>query len=71
MKCSRCKRWIEGSEIKFAVEGDWMGKPLCKRCKAEVEEEAREKYRRGLARNHSSRNHYGLDVYRLESSEDE
>jgi DNA-directed RNA polymerase subunit RPC12/RpoP len=49
MKCSRCKRWIEANEIKFATEGDWMGKPLCRRCKFEVEEESRDRYRRRRA----------------------
>ena len=47
MKCSRCKRPIEGSEIRFTIEGDWMGKPLCRKCRFDVEEESREKYRRG------------------------
>lgn len=70
MKCSRCKRWIEGAEIKFAVEGDWMGKPLCRKCKGEVERESREKYQKGLAKQHSVRNHYGLNVYRIESDND-
>jgi site-specific recombinase XerC len=64
MKCSRCRRWIEGREIKFAVEGDWMGKPLCKKCEAEVENKAREKYQRGLAKQHSIKNHYWLNIYR-------
>lgn len=63
MKCSRCKKWIEGKEIKFAVEGDWMGKPLCRRCKSDVEEESRAKYRNGLARQKSMRNQYYLDIY--------
>lgn len=64
MKCSRCNKWIEGGEIKFATEGDYMGKPLCKKCKFEVEEESRKNYRRGLGREHITKNHYGLDVYR-------
>jgi len=54
MRCSRCRRWIEGSEIKFAKEGDWMGKPLCRKCKAQVEEEARNKYRKGRAKEYLS-----------------
>lgn len=62
MKCSRCRRWIEGREIKFAEEGDWMGKPLCRKCKAEVEEEARDKYRKGRAKEYP-RNPYEIDVY--------
>lgn len=69
MKCSRCRKLIEGAEIKFAVEGDWMGKALCRKCKAEVEEEARNRYRKGLAKQYSVRNLYGLHVYRLESSD--
>ena len=40
-------------EIKLAVEGDWMGKPLCRKCKAEVEEESREKYRKGRGKEYS------------------
>jgi len=48
MKCSRCKKWIESYEIKFAREGE-IGKPLCRKCKAEVEEESREKYRKRRA----------------------
>jgi hypothetical protein len=50
MKCSRCKKWIEGNEIKFATEGDWMGKPLCRKCRFEVEEESRDRYRKGRER---------------------
>jgi len=46
MKCSRCKKLIEDSEIRFATEGE-VGKPLCRKCKAEVEEESRERYRKG------------------------
>ena len=62
MKCSRCRRLIEGREIKFAQEGDWMGKPLCRKCKAEVEEESRNKYRKGRAKEY--RGHpYERDVY--------
>jgi hypothetical protein len=49
MKCSRCKRWIEGDEIVFAREGI-VGKPFCRRCRAEVEEESRDRYRRGRER---------------------
>lgn len=49
MKCSRCKKEIEGNEIKFARLGNYMGKPLCRKCRAEVEEEAEERYRRGRA----------------------
>jgi len=64
MKCSRCKREIESYEIKFAREGE-MGKPLCRKCKAQVEEESREKYREGLPKQRSSKDHYGLNVYRL------
>ncbi len=71
MKCSRCrKKWIEGLDIKFAVEGDWMGKPLCRKCKAEVEKEAREKYQKGLTKQHSVKDHYGLNVYRTQSDDD-
>jgi len=69
MKCSKCRKLIEGRSIKFAIEGDWMGKPLCRKCKAEVEEESREKYRRGMGREHSTENHYGLDVYRRRSDD--
>jgi len=46
-----------------------MGKPLCRKCKAEVEEEAREKYRKGLAKQSSVKDNYGLSVYRLYSAE--
>lgn len=47
-----------------------MGKPLCRKCKAEVEEESRERYRRGSAKQHSVKNHYGLNVYRIDSNDD-
>jgi hypothetical protein len=63
MKCSRCKRWIEDNEIKFAVEGDYMGKPLCRKCKAEVEQESRNRYRRGRTKEYPG-NRYEKDVYR-------
>ena len=63
MKCSKCNKWIEGSEIKFAIEGDYMGKPLCKKCKSEVEQESRDKYQRGLAKQYSVKDPYGLDIY--------
>lgn len=63
MKCSRCKKWIEGLEIKFAEEGDWMGKPLCGKCKAQVEAEAREKYRKGRAKEYPG-NLYESKTYR-------
>ena len=53
---------IEGAEIIFAQEGDWMGKPLCRKCKGEVEEESRNKYRRGRAKEYA-RNPYENDVY--------
>ncbi|MDI6826836.1 MAG: hypothetical protein QMD36_06705 [Candidatus Aenigmarchaeota archaeon] len=62
MKCSRCRRWIEGAQIRFATEGDWMGKPLCSRCRAEVEKESREKYRRGSGKEYS-RDLYRTDTY--------
>ncbi len=63
MRCARCGKWLEdGREIKFAREGDWMGKPLCKKCRAEVEEESREKYRRGRAREYPG-SPYEIDVY--------
>jgi len=63
MNCSRCNKPIEGSEIKFAREGDLMGKPLCRRCRKDVEEESREKYREGLAEEHT-RNPYEAGIYR-------
>jgi ribosome-binding protein aMBF1 (putative translation factor) len=63
MKCSRCGKSIEGDEIKFAREGDFMGKTLCRKCRMQVEEESREKYREGLAEEHS-RNPYEVDIYR-------
>lgn len=69
MHCSRCRRWIEGRDIKFSVEGDYVGKPICKKCKAETEEESRERYRNGLAEQHSGKNHYGLSIYRLQSND--
>jgi hypothetical protein len=69
MFCSKCGRWIEGDEIVFAREGI-VGKPFCRRCRAEVEEEAREKYRRGLAKQQCFPNHYRLGVYRPESNEE-
>jgi ribosome-binding protein aMBF1 (putative translation factor) len=47
MLCSRCGKTIEGDEIKFAREGDFMGKPLCRRCRMQVEEESRQHYREG------------------------
>jgi len=68
MKCSRCKKLIEGSEIKFVREGDYMGKPLCRRCKAEVEDDSREKYRMGRAKECSKRNLYGKDTSSIENS---
>ena len=45
-----------------------MGKPLCRKCKAEVEEESRNRYRKGRAKEYSVRNRYGLHVYKIESS---
>jgi hypothetical protein len=63
MKCSRCKKWIEGKEIKFAVEGDYMGKPLCRLCKFQVEEESREKYRSGLTKKYAIEEAYGKNEY--------
>lgn len=63
MRCSRCRRWIESREIKFAREGDWMGKPLCRKCKAEVEGESRERYRKGRGEEWSERDLYEMDVY--------
>jgi len=70
MRCSRCKKWIEAGEIKFAKEGDWMGKPLCRRCKAQIEEESRNNYRRQRARKKqgSQRDLYKKDVYAAESN---
>jgi DNA-directed RNA polymerase subunit RPC12/RpoP len=48
MRCSRCKKQLEnGIEVKFARMGNYMGKPLCRKCRAEVEEEAEERYREG------------------------
>jgi len=41
-----------------------MGKPLCIRCRAEVEEESRNRYRKGIAKEHFESNRYSLDVYR-------
>jgi len=63
MKCSRCKKSIEGAEIKFSVEGDCMGKPLCRKCKAEVEAEAREKYRKGRAKHLQEKDLYRTSIY--------
>jgi hypothetical protein len=62
MKCSRCKRWIEGDEIVFAREGI-VGKPFCRRCRAEVEEESREKYRKERGKESSQENIYEMHVY--------
>jgi hypothetical protein len=62
MKCSRCRKLIAGREIKFASEGDWMGKPLCRKCKAEVEKESRDKYRKGRGKEHSERGLYEADI---------
>jgi len=52
MKCSRCGRLIEGSEIRFAREGDYSasGKPLCKTCRFQIEKESRNAYRKGMAK---------------------
>ncbi|MEM2914613.1 MAG: hypothetical protein QXH91_04350 [Candidatus Bathyarchaeia archaeon] len=47
-----------------------MGKPLCRKCKAEVEEESREEYRVGLTRQHSVKDHYRLDIYRRKSDDE-
>jgi hypothetical protein len=65
MKCSRCKKWIEGDEIKFAREGDWMGKPLCSSCRAEIEAESKNRYRvgRGKGNGYSKRNQYTMTIY--------
>jgi hypothetical protein len=65
MKCSRCKKLIEGSEIRFAMEGDWMGKPLCRKCKSIVENESRDKYRRGRleGNGYSKRDQHQSSVY--------
>jgi ribosome-binding protein aMBF1 (putative translation factor) len=63
MKCSRCKKEIEGSEIRFAIEGDWMGKPLCRKCKFETEEESREGYRRGREKDHRKNDLYRTGIY--------
>lgn len=46
----------------FAEEGDWMGKSLCKKCKAEVEEESRERYRKGRAKEYPG-SPYEKDIY--------
>lgn len=62
MRCSRCGKQIEGSEIKFAREGDWMGKPLCKKCRARVEEGSRNAYREGMAKRYPG-DPYEKDVY--------
>jgi hypothetical protein len=62
MKCSRCQKDIEGYEIKFAREGDFMGKPLCRKCRINVEEEYRENYREGLTKD-QPRNTYEVDAY--------
>jgi len=70
MKCERCNKSIEANEIRFTIEGDWMGKPLCRRCKFDVEEESREKYQKGLAEQHSSKDGYRFNVYRLEPDDD-
>jgi hypothetical protein len=69
MKCSRCKKDIEGYEIRFAIEGDWMGKPLCRRCKFDAEEESREKYRRGREKEYRKSDLCRTDVYRAEPDE--
>jgi DNA-directed RNA polymerase subunit RPC12/RpoP len=68
MKCSRCSRLIEGSGIRFAEEGDWMGKPLCRKCKAEVVEESRNRYREGRCKGngYSKRDQYATSVYEQE-----
>lgn len=64
MRCARCRKWLEnGREIKFAEEGDWMGKPLCRKCKVKVEEESREKYRKGRAKEYPG-DPYKRDVYK-------
>jgi hypothetical protein len=62
MKCSRCKKEIESYEIKFAKEGDFVGKPLCRKCKTQAEEESRDSYRRGRTKEYL-RDLYGIDVY--------
>jgi ribosome-binding protein aMBF1 (putative translation factor) len=69
MKCERCRKSIEANEIRFAIEGDWMGKPLCRRCKFDVEEESREKYRRGREKEYRKSDLYRTDVYRAEPDE--
>lgn len=61
MKCSRCRKLIEGSEINFA-QGDFMAKPLYRKCKAKVEKESRDKYRKGRAKEYPG-DPYEKDVY--------
>jgi len=39
-----------------------MGQPLCRKCKAEVEEESREKYRKGRRKEYPE-NPYEKDIY--------
>jgi ribosome-binding protein aMBF1 (putative translation factor) len=62
-KCSRCGKSIEGDEIKFAREGDWMGKPLCRRCRTEVEEESRERYRKGRSKDNEYSDQQSTSIY--------
>lgn len=62
MRCSRCGRWIEAAEIKFAREGDRMGKALCRKCRGEVEEESRNEYGRRRAKEYPG-DPYEKDVY--------
>jgi hypothetical protein len=64
MKCERCRKSIEANEIRFAIEGDWMGKPLCRRCKAQTENESRDSYRKGRVKECSRRHLYETEVYK-------
>jgi hypothetical protein len=66
--CARCGKFIQGNMVKFAKEGDFMGKPLCRRCRMEVEKESRENYREGLSRQRSVGSYYPADVYRVKSN---
>lgn len=50
IRCARCGKWIEGQEIKFATEGEFMGKALCSKCKAKVHQISRNKYRAARAK---------------------
>jgi len=61
--CARCRKRIEGEEIKFAREGSYIGMPLCRRCRREIEAESRNRYRRGRGKEYSRKDLYETDVY--------